>query len=325
MTRQQAEQNKAWEDLMKSMPKQTMVPFDSQGIQRYLAQFQGQMDNIMRTDPTDFSPKGMSQWLGVNYGNVDATREAGKALQYNQANMPTFTRMAGQLTQADTAARMSQLDTINPQWRAERDQANAVNQSWMRGEVSKDVQDMLQRNRAFQGLMGGGGSGANVRAATARDLGITSTDLQSRGQEGALKWQSMLGQLLPQVTSAAGVMESQGLSAKDTISTALTNAAQNLVAQTSNAAGMQQAAEFNINAGQKAAELASRERMGYDQMSMEGAARVAELGTSSILNRYNAELNASNTLFANMWRPFVMSAERLGNVQGQTSSRPYGI
>jgi hypothetical protein len=313
-----------WDALMRNTPQQTIVPYDSAGVNRFIADFSRSVGQINDT-PTNFSPSGQSSWMGVNYGNVDPTQAAQQAQSYNQANMGSYTRTASQLTEADTRARLNQFSEFNPSWRQEQDIASKTNISMMKGEVSKDVRDSIQRNSAYQSLMSGSYGGGNARALNARDLGRTTLDLQTQGQENSLKWQNMMGQLLPQITSAAAVMENQGLSTKDVLTTQLTNAQQQLAAQTANAAGMQQASEFNINAGQRAAELSSREGQANNALRIEAAARLMEAGTGAITNRYAADTAASNTLFANMWRPFIMTAERLGNVQGQTSSRPYGL
>jgi pyruvate/2-oxoglutarate dehydrogenase complex dihydrolipoamide acyltransferase (E2) component len=310
---------------MNKAPQQATPMLDLAGITRYLDNFKRDLAGINEQPRTNFAPTGQSAWTPVDYQDVNAQRIAGDALNQNLARMPLFSQIAGQATAADTQARTTQLDTINPNWRAERDQASSVNQSWMTGEVGKDMQDQMQRSGAFNSLMSGGYGGDNARKATARDFGLTGIQLQQQGQDSAMKWQQLMGSLLPQVTSAAAVMESQGFSPQQAVAASLTNAQQNLVAQTANSSGMQQASQFNIDASQRGQQLASQEKMAFNQIAAEGAGRIADMGTTAIQNQYASNQNRANVMFGNQYRPWAMTAERYGNLAGQRNSYGYGI
>ncbi len=56
---------------------------------------------------------------------------------------------------------------------------------YLHGEIPQDVQDQIQRSSAYQALSGGYAGSPMARALTARDLGLTSLDLQSRGAQMA--------------------------------------------------------------------------------------------------------------------------------------------
>lgn len=317
---------RAWNNLMNDAPQQVSPTYDIAGISRYLDNFQRSISSITNQAPTNFAPQGQSSWMPVQYQDVNAQRVADDALQQNLGRMPLFGQMAQQATASDTQSRLGQLDQINPNWRAEQQQAGNVNMSWMQGEVGKDLQDQMQRNGAFNSLMSGGyGGGGNTRNAVARDFGVTGMQLQQQGQEQSMKWQQLMGSLLPQVTSAAGVMESQGFSPQQAVQTSLANAQQNLVASTANSSGMMQASQFNIDATQRGQQMASQERMDFNRIGAEAASRTADMGTTAIQNRYASELNAANIQFANQYRPWSMQAERYGNVMGQRQSYGYGI
>lgn len=312
--------------MMQNAPQQQAVGYDNAAISNYLSQLQGTAAQVTGQKPTDFTPVGQANWLGISAQSVNPLAEATASLDANLQNLGKYTQMASQMTAADTSAKLAQLDATNPNWRAERDQAAAINRSMMSGEVSKDVADKIQRDAAFQSLMTGGYGGAqNARAVTARDLGITGMQLQQQGQEASMKWQQMLASLLPQATSSASVAQTFGVTAKDVIQTALQNAQQNLTAQTANATGMLQAATSNIDTAMKAKELASRERQAYDTMKLQTASQIADLGTTAVGNRYAADLNASNIQYANQYRPWMMAATRFGNQMGQQGSYGYGI
>lgn len=313
-----------FQSLMDQAPQQHATNYDSGAVSGFLANYLNQVKSLTpKATNFNFSPVS---WQGVNAERVDAAKESKKALDYNLSNMGVYTDMAARLTSADTTARLNQLDTINPGWRDERDQAGAVNESWMRGEVSKDVQDVIGRTAAFQSVMSGGyGNGSNTRALSARDLGMTSVDLQMKGQENSRQWQSLMGQLLPQVTSSAAVMESQGLSSKDAINTALQNASNKLAASTANSQGMLNASTSNSELSLKAQQLGSNERLGIAGLQNDAAKNYADWSTTNVQNKYQSDVNNSNVLFGNLNRPWQMQAQYLGQQSGQNQSYGYGI
>lgn len=310
--------------LLNRAPQQNVPTYDPTPVNTLISNF---FDNVNRIQPTqvDWSTP-TAFWGSVAADRVDPTREANRSLNFNLDNMGQFTSMARDLTSADTSARISQLDTINPNWRAERDKASEVNMSWLSGEVSKDVSDALARTAAFTTMMGGSyGGGQNARAATARDLGITSLELQQQGQESARSWQTLMGSLLPEVTRAAGVMESQGLSPQQTINTALENSRSKLLADTSNAQGRLSATQANQSARLQAATGRSQQDLGWAQLKTGALQAATDMGASNILNAYNSQVNQSNVQFANQNRPWQFEAEWLGQRMGANQSYGFGV
>lgn len=68
----------------------------------------------------------------------------------------------------------------------------------LKGEIPKDIQDMVQRNAAYGSMSGGFAGSGMARNLTARDLGLTSLDLMQQGaglaaQGGAAaqRWSSL--------------------------------------------------------------------------------------------------------------------------------------
>lgn len=315
-----------FDDLMAIMPKQAAPTYDLAGIQQSIANYSAELNKILSKNSTDFTPSGQSSWGNVQYQNVDPTKSAGDATAFNMNNLGYFNSMANSINQANLAARQNQLDVIDPGWREARDVANKTNMAWQRGEVGKDVSDKLARDNAFAAVMSGGYGGAqNARAATARDFGLTQMNLQQQGQDASAKWTGMLSALLPNLTTGADVMQFSGLSAKDVISTQLQNADRNLSAQTANSTGRQNAAQFNIDADFRAKQALAGESLDYARVAAQGLNSIAELSTSNITNKYAADLNYANTMYANQYRPWAMVAERVGTQIGQQNSWGYGI
>lgn len=313
-----------FKSLIDNSPQQISPSYDASAVNSYLSNYMNAVRSATPS-PTQFSFSPVS-WLGVQSQDVSATKEAKRALDFNLSNMGVFTDMASRLTQSDTQARMDQLDRINPNWRNERDTASAVNESWMRGEISKDVQDSITRNAAFTSLMANGyGGGQNARTLTARDLGLTSLDLQSKGQENSRQWQSLMGQLLPSVTSSAGVMQAQGLSAKDAITSALQNASNKLAASTANSQGMLNAGTTNAELSLKSQQLGSAERLSIAAMQADAAKQYTDWATTNVQNMYSSDINRSNILFGNINRPWQMASQFLGQQAGQRQSWGYGL
>lgn len=69
------------------------------------------------------------------------------------------------------------------------------------GKVSKDVQDQITNSAAVRAL-GGGFSGTGLhKNLVARDLGLTSLDLQTKGMDSATRWMQSYNQNSFNVTS----------------------------------------------------------------------------------------------------------------------------
>jgi hypothetical protein len=309
---------------MRSAPQQKAPTYDSGAIDSYLSNYL-KSTKAIQPKSTDFNWSPVS-WSGVKADQVSATKEAQTALDFNLSNLGVFTSLAGKMTQADTTARMGQLDMMNPNWRAERDQAGAINKSWMEGEVSADTSRLIERTAGYQSLMSQGyGGESNARALTARDLGKTSTEMQAMGQEQARGWQTLMGGLLPQATSSAQVMANQGLSADAAIQTALGNASNKLQASSANATGMLNAGIANSEGRLNVQKATSAEGTSNAALQMDALRNYTEMATTNVGNKYQADINQSNILFGNINRPWQMQGEWMGMRAGQQASYGYGI
>lgn len=85
-------------------------------------------------------------------------------------------------TRQDNRTFRQNLSELYPTLMGDVRQAGDITSSQLRGEIPQDVADQVQRNAAYQSLMGGFGQDSGIgRALTARDFGLTSMDLQNQG------------------------------------------------------------------------------------------------------------------------------------------------
>jgi hypothetical protein len=106
----------------------------------------------------------------------------GQATSTDPTRVSQFTRMADQLSQAAVQTRANMLATADPRGVELSQIADENAAAMMSGRISADVQANLSRSSAMRALQGGFGASSEMgRGLTARDLGMTSLDLQQRG------------------------------------------------------------------------------------------------------------------------------------------------
>lgn len=76
--------------------------------------------------------------------------------------------------------RMDALETLRPGYKAGIDKAQQISDSYAQGQIPADVAQKISQSAAFKGLMTGMSSSQRSQIE-ARDLGLTSMDLQGRG------------------------------------------------------------------------------------------------------------------------------------------------
>lgn len=90
-----------------------------------------------------------------------------------------FDKLQGTLSSSATK-RMDALEALRPGYKAGLDKAQQVADSNAEGNIPADVAQKISQSAAFKGLMTGGGAQQRSQIE-ARDLGLTSMDLQGRG------------------------------------------------------------------------------------------------------------------------------------------------
>lgn len=240
-------------------------------------------------------------WQDIQAQQTSATAGARAALAFTEAELPRFNAVARELTQADIATRENMLDQFVPQWRTQRDTAAAINDAMMRGEVPRDVANKLQRDAAFVGMASGGyGGGANIRSVTARDLGLTSLDLQQKGMAGAERWTALMSGLMPKQTLGSEIMASQGLTSQQVIDVAIGNADRQLRADTTNVQGRTQTALENERLRLQGEGAKTDRDISRASTLMTGFGNILTAQTELEKQKYIAQTKASEIAYQNM-------------------------
>lgn len=113
---------------------------------------------------------------------IDFAAEQRQAIQQNIASLEPATELAQKTTAAEQSQLEAQLRRAIPGYDQLVQQASKNIGASLRGELPADVQQQIQRSTAGRALAGGFGGGTGFgRALTARDLGLTSLQLQNQG------------------------------------------------------------------------------------------------------------------------------------------------
>ena len=113
---------------------------------------------------------------------INFEQEQQKAIQQNIASLEPATELARKTTAAEQTQLEEQLRRAIPGYDQIVQQASKNIGSALRGELPTDVAAQIQRSTAGRALAGGfGGASGFGRALTARDLGLTSLQLQNQG------------------------------------------------------------------------------------------------------------------------------------------------
>lgn len=133
-----------------------------------------------------------------NLEELDLGEEQLKAIENNLAAAPEARKLAD-LT-ADEIDRLIKRTT--PNFDEITGQASQNIEAYLKGEIPKDVQEFIKRSSAAKALEGGYGATGMHAALTARDLGLTSLDLTTRGLSAAESWLGMSERLYSPALSA---------------------------------------------------------------------------------------------------------------------------
>lgn len=306
-------------------PTQTAPTYPGRAMTSVIGEYMRGLDQITTGPQTQFNFQAQPMaWQNVRTREISARAAADESLGFNQANMARYGAMAQELTRMDVENRMSMLDQFIPDWRQKRDAASAINDSLMRGEIPKDVADQLQRSAAYAAIIQGGGAGVQ-RSLTARDIGATSSQLQERGMQGAQSWTQLMAGLMPEQTTAAGVMATQGMTPQQALEASMENARNQLTASTENARGMLDAAYKTQDIGLRAEQSRLENVRGLAQIRATGLSNWMEALTSNLSNEYAAAMNTSAILFGNLWRQRQEEQERQGLTAGQRQRSGFGL
>lgn len=144
---------------------------------------------------------------------VDTAREQRESIRQNLAAIEPAAELSRKATEADQSTLEAQLRRAIPGYDRLISQASSNIGSALRGELSPEVTQQVQRSTAGRALMSGAGAGSGFgRALTARDLGLTSLNLQQQGLNQAMGFiqnQRSTGMVQPFSVSSMFVSPSQ--------------------------------------------------------------------------------------------------------------------
>lgn len=119
---------------------------------------------------------------------VDVGAEQKNAISQNLAAFEPASQLAAKTTAADQSVLEAQLRKAIPNYDQIIGKVSQNISSALSGEINPDVAAQVQRSAAGKALAGGFGGSQMGTALTARDLGLTSTQLQNQGFQQALNF-----------------------------------------------------------------------------------------------------------------------------------------
>ena len=148
---------------------------------------------------------------------IDFAAEQKQAIQQNLAALEPATELAKKTTAAEQSQLEAQLRRAIPGYDQLVSQAGANIGAALRGEISPEVSAQVQRSTAGRALSGGFGAGSGFgRALTARDLGLTSMQIQNQGLAQAqnfIQQQRAFGMVQPFSVSSMFITPAQRIGA----------------------------------------------------------------------------------------------------------------
>lgn len=198
---------------------------------KFIKGFDNKINNIAGMT-SGRAPTTSFDWTFENQG-VGAAQTA---VNLNASNLNLFNRMATQIYNTDVANKMNAINQIAPALMGQRDLASTMNNALMRGEVPIDVKRNIQRQAAQTATAGGFGTQSGVgKNISARDLGLTSVDLSTRGQEQAMQWGNLMTSSLPQQTSGSDILQLMSVNPNNAVQASLGAAGERLRSDMGNA------------------------------------------------------------------------------------------
>jgi hypothetical protein len=148
---------------------------------------------------------------------IDFQAEQKQAIQQNIEALQPATELAQKTTAAEQSQLEAQLRRAIPGYDQIVQQASKNIGSALKGELPTDVASQIQRSTAGRALSGGfGGASGFGRALTARDLGLTSLQLQNQGLAQAqnfIQQQRVYGMTQPFSVSSMFITPAQRVTA----------------------------------------------------------------------------------------------------------------
>lgn len=128
---------------------------------------------------------------------VDVQKEQKRAIAGNEAALPALQNTARKVNTFNQAEVARMLELAMPGYAKLRDQGTQIVSDFTAGKIPDDVRNAIGRNTAGRSVYGGYGGTGMGRNLTARDLGLTSLDVMTKGLDSATRWIGMSRTLAP--------------------------------------------------------------------------------------------------------------------------------
>lgn len=119
---------------------------------------------------------------------VDPTAEALKAILGNLSNLPDAARLGERTNTELTEQHLNVLRQLIPNWDQISGNVSKNIESLSRGELPQDVQDLITRKAAEQGIATGTSGSDFNKYRGLRNLGLTSLQATDRALDSASRW-----------------------------------------------------------------------------------------------------------------------------------------
>jgi hypothetical protein len=126
---------------------------------------------------------------------VDLGQSQQRAIDDNMRSFGSASQLAGKYTDFNFGQIDQMQSRLNPDWLATSKQIGKNNLAASQGRINVDVQQAIQRNAAARALSGGFAGSSSHGNLVARDLGLTSLDLQESGQRRSESWASTMNSI----------------------------------------------------------------------------------------------------------------------------------
>ena len=123
-----------------------------------------------------------------------------------QGQIPALNNIAQTLNTDENEGVQQQIGAVDPSFMPNVSKLGTNISSMLAGQIPQDVMDQVTNSTAYQSLMGGYGGSGMAHSLTARDLGLTSLNLQQQGQQGLGTEASLDGMLTPGRATAGSMM-----------------------------------------------------------------------------------------------------------------------
>lgn len=131
------------------------------------------------------------------FQTVDIGAETASSVAENLANLPKVAELAKRYNEMSAEQLTAAMEKMMPGYTALRDNTTASITSMSKGEVPKDVEELLARKAAERGITLGTSGSQFQSYDELRNLGLTSLDMINRGLDSAMRWIDSTAQRTP--------------------------------------------------------------------------------------------------------------------------------